>query len=190
MNGFEEILSNVINRLEQTEQAQWKKINELEQQNMILQDENMHLKDFLAEATEERRAPEKRVKPLKYIRELYELYVSAKKSGFLLAAEKRKAHLDEVVKKYLKMFFLNAGMKKQPIRFSQKWDKKSEYFKSYMMGIKLKGIRELAEMAGNYKCTVEDVYNAVTMERENKGQKELNAHPCLTNRKPFRGGEQ
>jgi regulator of replication initiation timing len=53
MNGFDEILSNVISRLEQTEQAQWKKINELEQQNMILQDENMHLKDFLAEAYDE-----------------------------------------------------------------------------------------------------------------------------------------
>lgn len=53
MNQLDEILSNAISRLEQTEQAQWKKINELEQQNMILQDENMHLKDFLAEAYDE-----------------------------------------------------------------------------------------------------------------------------------------
>jgi len=53
VNGFDKILSNVISRLEQTEQAQWKKINELEQQNQILQDENMHLKDFLAEAYDE-----------------------------------------------------------------------------------------------------------------------------------------
>jgi len=63
MNGFEEILSNVINRLEQTEQAQWKKINELEQQNMILQDENMYLKDVLAEATEENRKLQARLNP-------------------------------------------------------------------------------------------------------------------------------
>ena len=55
MNGMEEILSNAISRLEEIEQAQWKKINELEQQNMILQDENMHLKDYLAETEEENR---------------------------------------------------------------------------------------------------------------------------------------
>ena len=63
MNGFEQILSNVINCLEQTEQAQWKKINELEQQNMILQDENMHLKDILSEATEENRKLQARLNP-------------------------------------------------------------------------------------------------------------------------------
>jgi len=53
MNQLDEILSNAISRLEEIEQAQWKKINELEQQNMILQDENMHLKDYLAEAYDE-----------------------------------------------------------------------------------------------------------------------------------------
>jgi regulator of replication initiation timing len=53
MTETEKILSRTLNRLEQEEQAQWKKINELEQQNQILQDENMHLKDFLAEAYDE-----------------------------------------------------------------------------------------------------------------------------------------
>lgn len=64
MNGFEQILSNVINCLEQTEQAQWKKINELEQQNMILQDENMHLKDYLAEAEEHNKRMMARLYPV------------------------------------------------------------------------------------------------------------------------------
>ena len=63
MNGMEEILSNAISRLEQTEQAQWKKINELEQQNMILQDENMHLKDYLAQSEEENRKLKARLNP-------------------------------------------------------------------------------------------------------------------------------
>jgi regulator of replication initiation timing len=53
MTETEKILSRTLNRLEQEEQAQWKKINELEQQNQILQDENMHLKDLLAEAYDE-----------------------------------------------------------------------------------------------------------------------------------------
>ena len=63
MNQLDEILSNAISKLEQTEQAQWKKINELEQQNMILQDENMYLKDVLAEATEENRKLQARLNP-------------------------------------------------------------------------------------------------------------------------------
>ena len=63
MIQLDEILSTAIIRLEQTEQVQWKKINELEQQNMILQDENMHLKDYLAEATEENRKLQARLNP-------------------------------------------------------------------------------------------------------------------------------
>ena len=43
MIQLDEILSTAISRLEQTEQAQWKKINELEQQNQILQEENRKL---------------------------------------------------------------------------------------------------------------------------------------------------
>ena len=64
MNIMEEILSEAINRLEQTEQSQWKKINELEQQNMILQDENMHLKDYLAEAEEHNKRMMARLYPV------------------------------------------------------------------------------------------------------------------------------
>ena len=71
MNMMEEILSEAINRLEQTEQSQWKKINELEQQNMILQDENMilqdenmHLKDYLAEAEEHNKRMMARLYPV------------------------------------------------------------------------------------------------------------------------------
>lgn len=64
MSMVEEILSKAINRLEQTEQAQWKKINELEQQNMILQDENMHLKDYLAEAEEHNKRMMARLYPV------------------------------------------------------------------------------------------------------------------------------
>jgi len=63
MIQLDEILSTAISRLEQTEQAQWKKINELEQQNMILQDENMHLKDYLAETEEENRKLKARLNP-------------------------------------------------------------------------------------------------------------------------------
>ena len=51
----EKILMKVNDRLERTEQKQWAIISELEQQNMILQDENMHLKDYLAETEEENR---------------------------------------------------------------------------------------------------------------------------------------
>ena len=64
MNTMEEILSKAINRLEQTEQSQWKKINELEQQNMILQDENMYLKDYLAEAEEHNKRMMARLYPV------------------------------------------------------------------------------------------------------------------------------
>ena len=64
MSMVEEILSKAINRLEQTEQSQWKKINELEQQNMILQDENMHLKDYLAEAEEHNKRMMARLYPV------------------------------------------------------------------------------------------------------------------------------
>ena len=64
MNMTEEILNKAINRLEQTEQSQWKKINELEQQNMILQDENMHLKDYLAEAEEHNKKMMARLYPV------------------------------------------------------------------------------------------------------------------------------
>jgi regulator of replication initiation timing len=64
MIQLDEILSTAIIRLEQTEQAQWKKINELEQQNMILQDENMHLKDYLAEAEEHNKRMMARLYPV------------------------------------------------------------------------------------------------------------------------------
>ena len=52
MTGPIKILSDVIYRLEQTEQIQLAIIEKLKQENMILQDENMHLKDYLAEAEE------------------------------------------------------------------------------------------------------------------------------------------
>jgi len=60
----EKILMKVNDRLERTEQKQWAIINELKQENMILQDENMHLKDYLAEMNEHNKRMMARLYPV------------------------------------------------------------------------------------------------------------------------------